>query len=586
MNAKLQLAKSMLVSKDIFYSLFDGKYYIKQLKKYGLIDSIGYEDHYLDAFSNQIITQARLVQIPDAEILLLIHYLSVGCIKEISPHWLYDPKFIRHSYKLANPACNIFAFCFETEYLTFDPHPLFMSKFYSKTWIKAESEVHPLVHYLMTGRFQAKSPHILFDPVWYSQEYGVEISESLKLFIEEGKSSKDPSPLFSSSHVFKQISTQDLKCSALEYYLTVGDEDGLSPHGLFDPLYFRSQFGSALSKLAYIDYLQQFHEFEKSPHPSFFSQWYRKAIGATESNYSHTMLHHYLYYGYNERRPISPYTKVREVSPSLVRNTGSTNNSFVFKNVVFEQSISYDVVEAELEKFVDHDIDLLRLQHALKDGIKIQSINFDDVIQRSIVNSLKKVASYDNLVISLDDLRREDLGQILSLFDGHRPEQIYATKPVAVLGCQIDKDILPDSYSDSCLGVPFDLVNSDDGHLRSEIIKGVIFSLYARNVIFVLSKKSLIFLEKYLTQLCHHFNVIFCVPDRLDNIDVAAFVAERSFQKRVSMQIVCASTGDMFKYLTSSLAKSSNIVSCDVEHYWKIEDFGQKGRLLYDKKRY
>lgn len=87
-----------------------------------------------------------------------------------------------------------------------DPHPLFSTSWYLEHNPAIVDEgVNPLVHYLLTGEGEGRSPHLLFDPEYYRRNAGSD------------------------------------KPVGLSHFLSAGDRFGFSPHPSFEPKFYRAQ---------------------------------------------------------------------------------------------------------------------------------------------------------------------------------------------------------------------------------------------------------------------------------------------------------------------------------------------------------
>lgn len=158
----------------------------------------------------------------------------------------------------------------------FDPHPLFDTCYYlSHHPDAANSELAPLVHYLLTGAVKGLDPSALFDSRWYGQA-----------------SAKTRSP----------------GMSALEHYILVGSEGGLSPNPLFDPAFYKDQAASAaaspLTTMGH--YMHVGFRDGYAPNPLFVPSYYERHLGSGETR-TLSPLAHYLERRWPDRPEPNPY---------------------------------------------------------------------------------------------------------------------------------------------------------------------------------------------------------------------------------------------------------------------------------------
>lgn len=146
----------------------------------------------------------------------------------------------------------------------------------------AAAPLSPLVHYLVAGGREGRSPHPLFHSAFYMDRNGAELGASgltpLEHFVHLGASQGcDPHPLFSIDHyVAQHPELIDSGENPLAHYLTVGWRLGLSPHPLFAPDFYGDQLGAAERDVPpLVHYLTVGSARGLKPHPLFDPAWYR-----------------------------------------------------------------------------------------------------------------------------------------------------------------------------------------------------------------------------------------------------------------------------------------------------------------------
>jgi hypothetical protein len=145
----------------------------------------------------------------------------------------------------------------------------------------AAARVSPLVHYLLAGGREDRSPHPLFDGRGYRQAHAQVLAETgltpLEHYVRAGAADgASPHPLFDAGHYLAQLpSGPTLRADEdpLAHYLREGEAQGLSPHPLFGPAWYAEQAGGAARGLAH--YLAEGWRAGHSPHPLFDPAWYR-----------------------------------------------------------------------------------------------------------------------------------------------------------------------------------------------------------------------------------------------------------------------------------------------------------------------
>jgi hypothetical protein len=137
----------------------------------------------------------------------------------------------------------------------------------------------PLVHYLLAGAGEGRSPHPLFDGVWYVRTYGAHMSDPqltpLQHYLSVGVAAGfDPHPLFDVSHYRAQAPELAEDEDPISHYLRVGGPAGLSPHLLFDAPGYRGWSSPAPPEAPLFDYLVSGWRRGVAPHVLFDAAWY------------------------------------------------------------------------------------------------------------------------------------------------------------------------------------------------------------------------------------------------------------------------------------------------------------------------
>lgn len=140
----------------------------------------------------------------------------------------------------------------------------------------------PLVHYLLAGGRENRTPHPLFDATFYMSHSGAEVGATgltpLEHFVHIGAAQgRDPHPLFSIAHyVAEQPELIGGDVNPLVHYLETGWRLGISPHPLFSPAFYRRQIGRADREVPpLVHYLTIGSQRGLKPHALFDPNWYR-----------------------------------------------------------------------------------------------------------------------------------------------------------------------------------------------------------------------------------------------------------------------------------------------------------------------
>jgi hypothetical protein len=158
------------------------------------------------------------------------------------------------------------------------PHPLFDSNHVAATMPTAlHHHPNPVASFLMSEDLQDGAPHPLFDPRHYlSQvpEAGRWPNGLFDHFLAfNAKNQADPHPMFCTRYYLEQVGTLPAGQTALTHYVGDGARLGLSPHPLFDPVFYSrnnpdlAQRGSELL-MHFVAFGGTMRE-HRSPHPLF-----------------------------------------------------------------------------------------------------------------------------------------------------------------------------------------------------------------------------------------------------------------------------------------------------------------------------
>lgn len=162
-----------------------------------------------------------------------------------------------------------------------EPRTLLHQAWYLATYPDvAAAGTSPLVHYLLAGSREDRSPHPLFDGGWYRRRNAQALAatglSALEHYLREGAArGRDPHPLFDTAHYLAQGAELAPGEDPLCHYLRDGWTRDLSPHPLFEPVWYRKQAkGAARETPALVHYLTVGWRKGLSPHPLFDPAWY------------------------------------------------------------------------------------------------------------------------------------------------------------------------------------------------------------------------------------------------------------------------------------------------------------------------
>jgi len=167
-----------------------------------------------------------------------------------------------------------------------DPAAAPLTLFDQAWYLKANPDVagsgrSPLIHYLLTGGREGRSPHPLFDHDAYARAAGDDLRASGLTALEHflrvgGPQGLSPSSLFDPAwYVVQAPELADTGETPLLHFLRTGARHGLSPHILFQPDYYRHRaLGLAADANPLIHYLVEGSRQGAAPHPLFDPAWY------------------------------------------------------------------------------------------------------------------------------------------------------------------------------------------------------------------------------------------------------------------------------------------------------------------------
>jgi len=193
------------------------------------------------------------------------------------------------------------------------PNPLFDVDWYAAQCPDLpESRISPLAHYISIGFTQGRDPNPLFDTDWYlRQNPDVAAASTNPLFhyiAHGGAEGRDPHPLFDSSWYLQ--SNPDVAAASinpLRHYLEHGVNEGRDPHPLFDTDWYLAEYpevaAKGLNPLAH--YVSTGALEGYSPHPLFDGAWYLRRnpdVAAARNN----PLEHFVIHGAREGRDPHP----------------------------------------------------------------------------------------------------------------------------------------------------------------------------------------------------------------------------------------------------------------------------------------
>jgi GT2 family glycosyltransferase len=140
---------------------------------------------------------------------------------------------------------------------------------------------NPLLHFLLTGAFEGRSPHSLFDSSFYLGMYPDVVEAKvnpLGHYLRYGaREGRQPHPLFDSVYYLKRY--PDVRKSGLNplvHYVLYGAEEGRQPHPWFEPEYYLDHCSGSWRGIRnpLLHFLQSNGQHRGNPHPEFDCEYY------------------------------------------------------------------------------------------------------------------------------------------------------------------------------------------------------------------------------------------------------------------------------------------------------------------------
>jgi hypothetical protein len=190
-------------------------------------------------------------------------------------------------------------------------HVILRSRIFDPAWYTtaynevSQSGWDPAVHYLAVGALTGLKPHLLFDPLWYTERRPTPIRNPLLDYIRTGASlGIDPSPYFNTRHYLGTIRRPLRKgLSPLGDFIAYGVADAITPTPLFDREWYIRSYPDVLRSGfdPFLHYVASGDREGRSPGPWFDASWYRmKNVEARDSGWP--PLQHYLASGAADAR--------------------------------------------------------------------------------------------------------------------------------------------------------------------------------------------------------------------------------------------------------------------------------------------
>lgn len=271
----------------------------------------------------------------------LQHYLSKGAQMGLDPHPLFSTRYVRQQVQnipgLKVEDGDMFAFFLRHyDIHDLDPHPLFSCAWYRAAYGLAENQ-NPWVDYIEGGWNLGREPNWAFHQktvtaaipgYTYSDRSPLEefiLNPALKAVIphpilpkwwkrpdlksaEQTHKSLRPSgtPLFDEPHYLDQLDTPVEKDeNLLQHYFSQGEQMGVNPNVLFDPIWYRKTYGWVSAYVGpFVHFLTDGERRSLSPSPLFDMRRYvednKDILLASVSPFMHFLIQHEREYG---RRP-------------------------------------------------------------------------------------------------------------------------------------------------------------------------------------------------------------------------------------------------------------------------------------------
>ena len=169
------------------------------------------------------------------------------------------------------------------------PHPLFDGGFYRRRNAEAlaRTGLSPLVHYLRIGAAEGLDPHPLFDTAWYLSQVPDLVGgpeAPIDHYLRVGAAANlSPHRLFRPAYYRDQLPPAERTADPLLHYLAGGWRRGLKPHPLFDPAWYIERHPDAAGFEPLSHFAEHAIDQFQDPGPWFASQHYATTRGAAHS---------------------------------------------------------------------------------------------------------------------------------------------------------------------------------------------------------------------------------------------------------------------------------------------------------------
>ncbi|VWD14258.1 rhamnosyltransferase WsaF family glycosyltransferase [Burkholderia contaminans] len=205
------------------------------------------------------------------------HFRQFGCRENRDPHPLFNSEWYRKTYDI-NDDEGAFQHYVEIGWrLGYQPGPTFWSEWYVDQYDGVWGD--PLYHYLTDGWHRGHVPNPLFSADWYHGQIGSEADPQIDLFtdylVRSERTHVSPHPAFNAEFYAEKCEIAgmpiDRGMSALEHYFTTMGK--VDPHPLFDAKYYAAQGKNKHHELGLVDFLIAERDW-KNPHPLFSAEYY------------------------------------------------------------------------------------------------------------------------------------------------------------------------------------------------------------------------------------------------------------------------------------------------------------------------
>lgn len=205
------------------------------------------------------------------------HFRQFGCRENRDPHPLFNSAWYRKTYEIGDDE-GAFAHYIEIGWrLGYQPGPTFWSEWYVDQYDGVWGD--PLYHYLTEGWHRGNVPNPLFSVDWYRNQIGSESDPQIDPFtdylVRSERNHVSPHPAFDANFYIEQCEIAGMPIgngtSALEHYFTTMGV--VNPHPLFDADYYAAQGKNKHHELNLVDFLVTERDW-KDPHPLFSAEYY------------------------------------------------------------------------------------------------------------------------------------------------------------------------------------------------------------------------------------------------------------------------------------------------------------------------